>query len=68
MIGYVWVDNRGGDCFIDRQVFWSRDAAEKALYTWMTLQYEDIERHDDGNYYEHGEYVQAYVKEIEIPE
>ena len=66
--GYVFVDNVRGDAYVNRQVFWSREAAEEALKAWMS-QYEGVTRHDDGNYYDvNGDFVQAYVQEIDIPE
>lgn len=69
MSGYIFVDNVDGDVYINRQVFWSREVAEEALEAWMSQQHEDLTKHKDGNYYDrNGNFVQAYVQEIDIPE
>lgn len=69
MTGYIWIDNEGGDAFVNGQVFWSRAAAEEALERWMLSQYDGLTKHKDGNYYDkEGNYVQAFVKDIYIPE
>lgn len=66
--GYIFVDNKSGDTFINRQMFWTREAAEEALEAWMS-RYDGVAKHDDGFYYDdNGEFVQAYVQEIDLPE
>jgi hypothetical protein len=68
MTGYIWIDNEGNDAYVYPNVFWTRTAAEEALERWMLSQYE-VTKHEDGNYYDkEGGYVQAYVKEIYIPD